>query len=75
MRVSGHVTVGRVRGARPCSRVRSRGPLALLGSVSARRVMDNCTYCPGKCEWYRERVRAARERLRRGWEKGDENGD
>lgn len=68
--------VGRTRrGARPCSRVRSRGPLALLGSVSSRRVMENCTYCPGKCEWYRERVRAARERLRRGGEKGDENGD
>ena len=45
-----------MRGARPCSRVRSRGPLALLGSVSARRVMENCTYCPGKCEWYMKRA-------------------
>ena len=63
-----------MRGARPCPRVRSRGPLALLGSVSTRRVMENCTYCPGKCEWYRGRVRAAGERLRPGGEKGDHRG-
>lgn len=44
----------------------------LVEGVGFECVMENCTYCPGKCEWYRERVRAARERLRLGGEKGAE---
>ena len=63
-----------MRGPRPCRRVRARGLLGMLGAVSADRVLGNCTYCPGRCEWYRERVRDARERLRSAREKGEYDG-